>query len=1399
MIGSLLYLFWQREAFFERAKDGLTTTLGKRFGLHLVARKVHGSLLDNIVLRQVWITDPSRPHDSITIDRVSLKYSLFKIVTRREKMEGIQGIEILRPSLRLRRSRAKVSTLAWASLTREAAKDFPPTTIRNGRLEIIDQEGRRVLLLEGIDASLRRDLFLLRVREGRIELEEPLWVENLSLSMKRGRIDIKSLMVRYRGMEFSLQGRVPSLEARRIELQVVANLLSAAPLYNLFGIEELNGLDLSGQMKIKGTLYYPDGKPPSFEGEVVIKPKEGGSPSFARISWREETLRLSSILVEEGPHLPYRIQGNIDVEDSKVNGDLVILPSRDDHPVREMRVLFSKRGEEISIERLRIHGKNGEEAILKGEAVRPKRREGHALSLSGSIILPSKGHLISAGIGFKGKIEGSHLYGALKITDLSIDNEVIGSSLHRIRYQKGALEISTPSNSGWVRVNGRVSLDGMNLWISLDRGQVGPIFRFIGINGRKATLTGLITLRKKGTDGSLRVEGEDLEITETGLPWAERILFTFTTKGKRVDILKLELDPQGEGRISLFGRAMVEEPLSLDLRAELEEVEMGFGRITGWMEVKGRPKEMETGGSLMITHKGTTLLVKEIEGMVGIDKKGLVVKSLLARVGKAGRLTASGGISLGEEMRIDLSGLRWDELPWRGDYFRSWDGAIDLWARIRGGWQKPLVMVHLASSPNINGTKIDRFRAEITYKEKNVWLRAFPTPGIVAEGQIIPSTKRVNLKIRVNKERLSTLGSFLSLPLTRIDGVVNGEMVVEEDLLNPIIKGNLSIDPIETPNPVGMVKTKFLFRDGVLMADTFHIQQPSGHLHLTRCKISSLQDGEIEILGELVDFRILGIGLTGRVSFTARMEESFSRVLGELRSKDLMVNRKYSLKDFATMVLYTKGKGFELVPIQGHKSSLRGLLDTSREGIIGIDGIKVLQGSKEIFGVDGEVDMIGKTLNLEIAMKRGELGTLALYTRFVEEADGVANLLLRIEGPFDQPEINGTISLSAERMKVTYLEDEVRGLKADMVIKEGLVFVKSLKAKVGKSKIKIASKEGGRDFEIKTGGRPLRMDIPGFFRGGIRPSLRISRLEEGFGCKGIIELHNARFTYPPETHPLKKEELNWLKLDIRIIARSNVRYYNEYVDIELKDGSWISFKGRAENPCIGGVAWARPKKGRVIFLGTRFVVQEATLKFGEDYKPPFIFGTARATVAGNEVYLRHNGRLFEADPVLSIPGQPQLKEWEMVRLLRLGRDYRELTQEESRGLIRSGMLRLVGAEISSTLIYPLERRLGELLDLDVEIKTPFIEEVFSDTQRPKEEYSTDLEVNLGRYIAEDLYFGYHAKVLRGFWSSGDLRVDHGLGLELQFPEEESIQYEYRTNEGKNGEDHRVILRKELQF
>lgn len=169
--------------------------------------------------------------------------------------------------------------------------------------------------------------------------------------------------------------------------------------------------------------------------------------------------------------------------------------------------------------------------------------------------------------------------------------------------------------------------------------------------------------------------------------------------------------------------------------------------------------------------------------------------------------------------------------------------------------------------------------------------------------------------------------------------------------------------------------------------------------------------------------------------------------------------------------------------------------------------------------------------------------------------------------------------------------------------------------------------------------------------------------------------------------------------------------------------------------------------------------------------------------------------MFEVEPVLSIIGEyPPREEEEIVRLLRLGRDYRELTQQELRSLIRSGMVRLVGARLSSNLIYPLERRLSEILDLDVRIDTSFIQRAFYETEDPL----TDPDIiTLGRYIVEDLYFNYKARILREYWNKGDLRLGHGIGLELQFPEEESIHYEYKMDEGI--EEHRFMLKKEVQF
>jgi hypothetical protein len=321
------------------------------------------------------------------------------------------------------------------------------------------------------------------------------------------------------------------------------------------------------------------------------------------------------------------------------------------------------------------------------------------------------------------------------------------------------------------------------------------------------------------------------------------------------------------------------------------------------------------------------------------------------------------------------------------------------------------------------------------------------------------------------------------------------------------------------------------------------------------------------------------------------------------------------------------------------------------------------------------------------------------------------------------------------------------------------------------------------EVELKTKGFPLRIDIPGFFKGEIKPFFKVKRFPKGLKCKGTIELYNARFTYPPSKRHFTDEELlSLLYFDLKIVARSNVRYYNEYIDVEVKDGSWIILKGRADDLSVGGLALARPGKGKIVFLGTEFLVEEIEVKFTEDGKPPLIFGRAVATIRGKEVYLTHNGRLFEVEPSLSTIEGP-LKERDVVGLLRFGHDYSKLSHEELRGLIRSGILRLVGTKISSTLIYPLERRLGDLLGMDVKIGSLFLEDAFSDPSNLKED---NLELTLGRYITEDLYFSYYTKPLRG---------GNAFRLEVQLPKEESIRYEYDMEK----EEYKVILNKRIRF
>lgn len=611
-------------------------------------------------------------------------------------------------------------------------------------------------------------------------------------------------------------------------------------------------------------------------------------------------------------------------------------------------------------------------------------------------------------------------------------------------------------------------------------------------------------------------------------------------------------------------------------------------------------------------------------------------------------------------------------------------------------------------------------------------------------------------------------------------GKVGGKLKLTGNRKKPDLEADLILKDGHLANLFfNRAHLRFSLKDDIFLVDDLFIVQEDGTIKLNRLSLDLKPGGKVKILGELSNFGTKKTKLSSGLEFEGLREKD--SIKGTATLLDLSINDTLNFEKFLTgMEFKEDGHTLEFFPISGN-------------GILA-----------------GKIDLSQKMFNLGLSLKQVDVGLLTKYAKFIKEAKGKADISLSLVGSFDNPSLNGRITLLNGEASLPFLEDRLTNLLLDAQIIDNQLLIHKLKAKAGKEEILITSKEGSTparlDILAKSSGF-IPVSLPDFLTGQAKLSFNFRGSLDHPRASGQIWLKETTFTYPvPSNSKSTLSVLSSFDWDVKLIADKNVRYYNDFVSIEIKEKGWFSLVYQAKALTLAGEMAA--KRGRVEYLGTPFEVKKATFKLIEGNKNPYLSGTAETKVDETLILLVFDGFFFEAEPQLLAPESfPSLSQEEIVKLLRYGKDY---SKGELDLLMKTGVAKMIGRGLTTSLVNPLERSLAKAFRADIQLKFPYVERVIERTisQDEQKEGATLLgedsykvsEFSLGKYVLEDLYLRYHGTL----HSTEQEKLFH-LGLtsewELQYliPTGEAIKYKYRQENGQEKEEHKIILEKEIKF
>ncbi|MEW6482552.1 MAG: translocation/assembly module TamB domain-containing protein, partial [bacterium] len=374
-------------------------------------------------------------------------------------------------------------------------------------------------------------------------------------------------------------------------------------------------------------------------------------------------------------------------------------------------------------------------------------------------------------------------------------------------------------------------------------------------------------------------------------------------------------------------------------------------------------------------------------------------------------------------------------------------------------------------------------------------------------------------------------------------------------------------------------------------------------------------------------------------------------------------------------------------------------------------------------------------------------------------------------------EIDGEISIVGSDLFLPIFQEPLDDVSCRLSIDDSEIKILSFAGRTKKTKIILQQISENR-LEVKTSGEPIKIDIPGIIKGEASCELIIENIEDELVSKGKIIVSNARFTYPPTKQGLGGGFLNQFIYGPKIEAGHNVWFYNEFCDIEIGKGGWIRLV--KEKDMIKASGFCHSKRGIVEYLSSNFSIGSADFEFRDGI--PYLTGYAGATIDGIPLRLSHSGILsLPLKLSLSSPSFPEKSEDELVRII-------QGKKEKPVGIIAS----VVGKRITKGLASSIQ----SLVRLDLEVITPFAENIFQGTQT----YSYSLvgtEVKIGRYLTERCYLIYEGRIED--YKSEKYRYKHRIGFEYDVGKRTRIRYLYTPKGEREDEDYEIGIKKDVSF
>ncbi|MFH1562724.1 MAG: translocation/assembly module TamB domain-containing protein [Nitrospirota bacterium] len=1074
--------------------------------------------------------------------------------------------------------------------------------------------------------------------------------------------------------------------------------------------------------------------------------------------------------------------------------------------------------------------------VLAGKGIREDIDQPFSLSLTG-VLLGAKlfNKDICANITFDGKLSDKTklIGGQVKAENIVVDHSSPFNWQGSLIYNHNEaslpnLSISTSPQSKQLTVAGKLTFTEpltTSLQIKTKDIDLGILTK-----GFKGTFDGEFNLNQV-SQGKITVMGESVKVNlaDGGLPRCKHLTGNFEFNKIKNTVYIEHLDINEPQKMDMSGKIDLTNPQAIFMDLEGRVYDLKYKDIIFSSKVKftGNLSKSQLSGSKPVPcFKPVTGLLKLTDGKINnfvIDRGEIgftyanrifTIKKSGIVFGDSGILTTSGIVNTKGNLNLKFSllGMNYQDMPY--PYFKRFNGEFNLTGNVLGDITHPIISAELGSKEiTINQNKIAKISAKINYS--NGELRIIDSKindKLTFYGIFQTKDEYLSGRIQSEGENLTTLACLVSLPSKNLYGIVQGKIKVEGKLDNLGLKATVGIENLHIPGlDAAKCETEWILKDKLLsFQKLLFVQGQGGTMEFKKYDVELKPDSKVALTATMNNFMLCNTTFAGNIYFSGT-GTPWNKVKGSLEAKNLLINQSDTFKTLAVNICYEKGL-LEFLPSLKPNSLLGKIRFISNEKLE-IEEVKIFKSKVEKLKVDGSIELLAKKCNIRFTMEKSDLELLPLWFKEIKKAEGKVDGWLHISGYFDEPQFNGSLIVTDGELTTVVFSKKVTELQGQIRIINNWFVSNLLKAKIGKGVLVMKSNAPftlkNIDVELKSS-HPIPVSILGFLEGGVELDIRIKGDITSPIGSGKINMVNAGFTYPPKTKNTGAGgRIKWENL--MITTDKNVRYYNEYVDVKIKrKGSWLKISMQGGDVRASGVIYAKGG-GRVNYLGKDFTIKRASLEFREFNFMPYLSGYATAGLEKRRLTLTYEGYLGEGKPALAaFGGYPPMNEEQIVNALLAGKtEYIGLGTTDKDTILKLGFEQVIGKGIALTLLMPIEKQIGQLLGMDVELKTQALDRMFEEST--KEEVTQEVsktpsvfeesEFKIGRFLSENLYVSYRG-ILKP-WEEEEfarLRLKQELELEYYLSGNTSLKYKW-IPEGvwRKGDEHEIMIEREVRF